>query len=129
MIHSVETRVPFLDPDLVALALNLPLEHRVLPERKGILRDLCRRRLPIGIAERPKVGFGFDTDRYIAGAADPGFLLDGRLRDALEVPRAAWEGWLAGAIPLCAWSAEIWCRLALEDQSVAAVEEDLWNAH
>jgi asparagine synthase (glutamine-hydrolysing) len=33
MQHSIETRVPFLDPAVVSLAVNLPLETRVEPER------------------------------------------------------------------------------------------------
>ena len=42
MQWSVETRVPFLDPELVELVLNLPLEQRVGPEPKGLLRDVAR---------------------------------------------------------------------------------------
>ena len=57
---SVETRVPFLDPDVVALALNLPVEARIEPVRKAPLAALAQRLLPPGIAERPKVGFGFE---------------------------------------------------------------------
>ena len=39
---GVEARVPFLDPGLVSLLLNLPLEARVGPRNKGILRDVAR---------------------------------------------------------------------------------------
>jgi asparagine synthetase B (glutamine-hydrolysing) len=54
MAASVETRVPFLDPDVIALALNLPLEARVEPRRKGVLRDVARRLLGDDIADRPE---------------------------------------------------------------------------
>src|SRR5256886_14642293 len=91
MQHSIETRVPFLDPDVVALALNLPLEARATPERKGVLRDLARVHLPRGVAGRAKLGFGFDVGRYLDGAARPGFLADGRLREVLDVPPPAWR--------------------------------------
>src|SRR5919204_2664629 len=83
MQESIETRVPFLDPGVVALALNLPLAARTQPLRKGILRDLGRRHLPGAVAARPKVGFGFDVRRYLTGAVRPEFLAEGLLREVL----------------------------------------------
>jgi asparagine synthase (glutamine-hydrolysing) len=130
MQNSIETRVPFLDPDVVSLALNLPLETRVTPYRKGILRDLAREVLPAGVAERAKVGFGFDVRRYLTDTAVPGFLEDGYLRDVLEVPRDSWLDAVRG-MPrphiLRFWTGEIWSRLMLEGQSIQAVESELWR--
>lgn len=129
MQHSIETRVPFLDPDVVSLALNLPLEARVTPMRKGILRDLARLHLPQGIAERFKFGFGFDVPRYLNDAADPSFLEDGCLRELFQVPRESWRRAIDGLQRphvLRFWTGEIWCRLMLEDQTVATVESALW---
>jgi asparagine synthase (glutamine-hydrolysing) len=130
MQNSVETRVPFLDPDVVSLALNLPLEARVTPYRKGILRDLARELLPAGVSERAKMGFGFDTRRYLTGAAVPAFLEDGYLREVLEVPRDYWLAAVRG-MPrphiLRFWTGEIWSRLMLEGQSIEAVESALWR--
>ena len=130
MRGSIETRVPFLDPDLVALALNLPLEVRVEPRPKGVLRDLAHRHLPAGVADRPKLGFGFDVDRYILPAARPEFLGEGRLREVLRVPAAEWRDRCASAREnpaLLLWTAEIWCRCVLEGEPVDAVEEALWR--
>jgi asparagine synthase (glutamine-hydrolysing) len=131
MEASIETRVPFLDPELVALALNLPLEVRVEPERKGLLRDLGRRYLPPGVAERTKVGFGFDTQRYLVPAARPEFLDNGRLREliseeAWEVATSQAKVW--GHRALLLWTAEIWCRAFLEDESNEVIEEQLWRS-
>ncbi len=132
MRASIETRVPFLDPDFVALVLNLPLEHRVEPERKGVLRDLARRYLPQGIAERPKMGFMFDVRSYLAPAARPEFLENGLLRDVFRMPSGDWKAAIAeaGAHPqrlLHLWTGEIWCRAVLEGTSTDAVERDLWH--
>lgn len=130
MKASVETRVPFLDPEVVGLALNLPLHHRVLPERKGVLRDLADRHLPHAVARRPKVGFGFDACGYVNPRARPEALLDGRLRQLLGVPRAAWAQRAqapAGQQGLLLWTAEMWCRLFLDGASVAAVEREVWR--
>jgi len=130
MQHSIETRVPFLDPDVVALALNLPLEARAMPERKGVLRDLARAHLPRGVANRTKLGFGFDVRRYLHGAARPDFLADGQLREVLEVPKDEWRsavGQLSSAHALRLWTGEIWCRLFLDGEDDAAVETALWR--
>jgi asparagine synthase (glutamine-hydrolysing) len=130
MQESVETRVPFLDPGVVALGLNLPLEARILPLRKGVLRDLGRRHLPRGVAARAKVGFGFDVRRYLAPAARPEFLAGGVLREVLRFSAEEWSAATAGLAhdqALRVWTAEAWCRLFLEGRSVAEVEGALWR--
>jgi asparagine synthase (glutamine-hydrolysing) len=130
MQHSIETRVPFLDPDVVALSLNLPLEARATPERKGVLRDLARAHLPRGVANRTKLGFGFDVRRYLHGAARPEFLADGRLRETLGVPGDEWRAavaHLSSAHALRLWTGEVWCRLFLDGEDGAAVEAALWR--
>lgn len=87
---SVETRLPFLDPSEVRLALNLPLEARTYPRLKGILRDVGRRHLPPDVAKRPKhPGMTFDAQRRIEEAARPPFLQDGLLRELLGCPLPA----------------------------------------
>ena len=132
MSESVETRVPFLDPDVVRLALNLPLEARTQPRVKGVLRDVGRRHLPPAIANRPKYGgLSFDARRRIEEAARPEFLADGFLREALRRPQARWhELRVAGTsrTGLRLWTAEIWTRLFVEHHSVARVEADLWGS-
>jgi asparagine synthase (glutamine-hydrolysing) len=132
MAASVETRVPFLDPEVVRLALNLPLEARTGPRLKGILRDVGRRHLPRSIAYRPKYpGMLFEARRCIESAAAPEFLASGLLREVLELSRGAWLDLLENSGPragLRLWTAEIWVRLFLEGQDVERVEADLWPA-
>ncbi|HEX8742400.1 MAG TPA: asparagine synthase (glutamine-hydrolyzing) [Thermoleophilaceae bacterium] len=127
MRHSVETRVPFLDPDVVALALNMPLERRVEPERKAPLRELGRRLLPAGVVAREKVGFGFDVARYLGGAVREDFLRDGLLREALGVARADWDARVpAMCCALGPLTAEIWLRAVARGEPVGAVQAVLW---
>lgn len=130
MESSIETRVPFLDPAVVSLALNLPLEARVEPRRKGVLRDIARRHLPGEIADRQKLGFGFDVRAYVLPAARAEFLADGMLRDELGVPEAAWREtveMIRGHDVLRLWSAEVWCRLFLDGRDAGRVETELWR--
>jgi asparagine synthase (glutamine-hydrolysing) len=127
MMHSIETRVPFLDPEVVALALNMRLERRVEPERKAPLRELGRGLLPPGVAAREKVGFGFDVARYLGGAVREEFLRDGRLREELGVPRAEWDARVpAMCAALAPVTAEIWLRTVAAGQSPDAVQHELW---
>ena len=60
----------------------------------------------------------------------PSFLRDGRLRDVLGVPDMEWASLISGversqAVRL--WSAEAWCRMALEGEPAAAVDHELWR--
>ncbi|MFL5871243.1 MAG: asparagine synthase (glutamine-hydrolyzing) [Solirubrobacterales bacterium] len=129
MKASVETREPFLDPDLVELAVNLPLELRVEPEPKAILRELGRRHLPPEITERTKGGFGWDYARYLSPAARPEFLIDGALRELRGIDRERWSALVASTevwqLPL--WTAEIWMRTVIGGQSTERVEAELWR--
>jgi asparagine synthase (glutamine-hydrolysing) len=130
MQRSIETRVPFLDPDLVALAVNLPLEVKLEPRRKQILREVAERHIPDEVVRREKVGFGFDAGRYIVSAARPMFLLDGRLRELLEVAAERWQPIVAGlshSSALLFWTGEVWTRGFLEGQSPSSIESELWR--
>jgi len=131
MQSSVEARVPFLDPQLVSLVLNLPLEHRVGPKPKGILRDVAAAHLSPRVARRPKqIGLECDVRRYLLASARAEFLERGSLREALGIERERWQAIVGRCgeshiISLC--TAEIWCRLMLDCQSRASVESALWK--
>jgi len=72
MAHSVEARVPYFDRALVELAFSLPDQHKVgAGDRKRILRDLARRRLPAQITERSD-RVGSTTAFSRAHASTPG---------------------------------------------------------
>ena len=132
MAASIETRQPFLDPDVVRLALNLPAEARVGPRPKGILADVAARHTPASIVNRPKQGgMVFDAHHRITEAAHLPFLANGALRELLGVEAKRWRTLIAGPTDgYCGhrlWTAEIWCRLFLERHDVTRVENDLWD--
>ena len=130
MQHSVETRVPFLDQELVRLALNMPLEHRIEPLRKNPLAVLADRYLPAGLATRPKFAFNFDVAGYLQSRAKPEFLDNGVLREILKAHGSQWRDSL-DLVPyretMLLWTAEIWARLFVQGESAENVEKDLFG--
>ena len=129
MRHSIETRVPFLDPAVVALALDMPLEERVEPERKAPLRAIGARLLPAAVVEREKVGFGFDVAAYLGGVVREEFLRDGMLREELGASREQWDASVpAMAAALAPVTAEIWLRTLVRGDPVETVQASLWAA-
>lgn len=67
---SVEGRFPYLDTSLVEFAAGLPLASRFDGlVGKRVLREIARRYLPPGIAERPKHGFSVPIEDWLRGAA------------------------------------------------------------
>jgi asparagine synthase (glutamine-hydrolysing) len=66
MSVGLETRVPFLDNDLVDFAWSLPLSAKI---HKGVgkwpLRCLLKRYLPESSFERPKAGFGIPIGDWL----------------------------------------------------------------
>jgi asparagine synthase (glutamine-hydrolysing) len=70
MANSLELRVPFLDPEVFAVAASIPVEQRV-PRRgdatKYALRQAMARIVPPRIMNRRKLGFPVPTADFLAG--------------------------------------------------------------
>jgi len=65
MAHALEVRSPFLDQDLVELALRLPRNTRVRGMNgKRVLKHAVRDLLPPEIINRRKHGFGVPLARW-----------------------------------------------------------------
>lgn len=72
MAHSLEARSPFMDKEVVELALRLPDRLRYRDgQGKWILKRAFADLLPEGIATRPKQGFGVPIDRWLRGELAP----------------------------------------------------------
>jgi asparagine synthase (glutamine-hydrolysing) len=69
MAHGIEARVPLLDEGLASLAVGLPVSLKVRGNQKKIvLRDAMRGRLPRDILDGPKTGFGVPYEEWLRGA-------------------------------------------------------------
>jgi asparagine synthase (glutamine-hydrolysing) len=68
MAASLEVRAPFLDVELVEFLARVPTQLKLRGmTTKAILKDAMRNRLPAGIADRRKKGFGIPLARWLKG--------------------------------------------------------------
>jgi asparagine synthase (glutamine-hydrolysing) len=68
MAVSLETRVPFLDHELIEFAWSLPLHMKIRNgEGKWILRRVLEKHVPLKMFDRPKSGFGVPIDSWLRG--------------------------------------------------------------
>ena len=140
MAHSLEVRVPYLDPLVIDTALSLPdtakmgpLDQLSSPERKTyretgakrILIDVGRQFLPKDFDLQPKRGFGMPFDVWLRGALREvlletlsennirkrGFL---DVEETLTVRERFLKGHLSWAQPWLLMMFELWCQEVMD---------------
>jgi asparagine synthase (glutamine-hydrolysing) len=138
MAASIESRVPYLDHELVEYVVAIPARRRLHGARtKAILRDAVAGVVPPAILDRRKMGFPVPLDRWMRGALAPA------VSDLLLGPRAAARGLFdtravgrlvaehtqgAAAHGERLWllvNLEIWQRLFLDREDPHAIAETL----
>ena len=123
MATGVETRVPLLDPDLVALAARLPVRYKQRGlEGKWIFKKAMEGIVPNENIWRPKTGFGAPVRRWIRYDLKP--MVDDLLAPSRINSRGLWNATAvadlihrdrAGTIDasytiLSLLAIELWCR-------------------
>jgi len=86
MAWGLETRVPFLDHDVVELAARIPAELKVRDGGKYILKEAARGVVPDEVIDRPKGYFPVPALKYLRGA------FYDFVRGALDAPAARQRG-------------------------------------
>ena len=98
MAVSLETRVPFLDHRVAALAARIPLDLKVRGGvGKHILRELLYREAPRTLFARPKAGFAVPVGEWIKGPLRPW------AEELLDPVRMGQDGWFDPAIVQRRW--------------------------
>lgn len=118
MAISLETRVPFLDPDVLAASARLPSQMKIRDGKgKWALRQILYRNVPRELIERPKTGFGIPVGDWLRGPlrgwAEDLLSKENLQRDGLIDPapvRQAWTEHLSGRRD---WTHRLWIILML----------------
>ena len=72
MAVALETRVPFLDKDVVEFAARIPPGMKVRDGHgKWLVRQVLYRHVPQNLVDRPKTGFGIPIDGWLRGPLKP----------------------------------------------------------
>ncbi|MEW6445805.1 MAG: N-acetylglutaminylglutamine amidotransferase [Pseudomonadota bacterium] len=67
MAWGLEARVPFLDHELVELAMQIPPALKMADGGKGILKRVARGMIPDGVIDRPKGYFPVPALKFVRG--------------------------------------------------------------
>jgi asparagine synthase (glutamine-hydrolysing) len=93
MIHGVEIRVPFLDDELIKLALQMPGGIKYpAPLPKQILINSFKDMLPRAVWDRPKMGFSFPFANWMKGS---GYIQD-LMMEGNAVTRNSYQQFMEG---------------------------------
>jgi asparagine synthase (glutamine-hydrolysing) len=112
MAVGLETRVPFLDHRVAAVAARIPLAMKIDGGvGKHILRELLFREAPRALFDRPKAGFAVPVGEWLKRELRPW------AEDLLDPARMAGEGYFDPAVVHSRWRA----HLAGQRDSTAAL--------
>ncbi|MDW3095302.1 MAG: N-acetylglutaminylglutamine amidotransferase [Gammaproteobacteria bacterium] len=67
MAWGLEARVPFLDHELVELAMQMPPEMKLQDDGKYVLKKIARGLIPDAVIDRPKGYFPMPALKYVRG--------------------------------------------------------------
>lgn len=137
MAASIEGRMPLLDHDLAEYAARMPVALKASPRRtKIVVREVARRRLPVELLSRKKVGFAVPVGPWFSGSlgdalerlafgddARPDPLVDPqRVRRALALHRAGRYDF--GKELWSVLTLDVWARIFLDGADPASLAID-----
>ena len=131
MMHSIESRFPFLDEEIIAFAMNLPTKFKIRGTSKfynykhpflldkSIVRKLADTKLPKQLTRKKKSGFPSYALRN--AIVKPDFFKNGYVSDIMQLDSKQIKYMSSNFnnynTALLA-SVEIWCKLFIENESV-----------
>lgn len=124
MSASLETRAPFLDPDVIALSMRLPMEMKIRGgQGKWALRQVLYKYVPQQIIERPKVGFAVPIGHWIRGP------LREWAEEMISVDRLARDGFFDPKVVRQIWAEHLSGRKDKMPQLWAILMFQAWYSH
>ena len=135
MMYSIESRFPFLDEDVIAFGMNLPVKFKIGKSSKFynykhpflidkyIVRKYAEGKLPNDLVYKKKNGFPVVGLRSIH--VDPKFFDNGVIKNILQLSTSEFSEMCKSSsnylISLLA-SVEIWAKLFIEKNSIEEVD-------
>ena len=121
---SLETRAPFLDPDVIALSMRLPMGMKIRGgQGKWALRQVLYKYVPEDIIERPKAGFAVPIGQWLRGP------LRDWAEDLLSEERIARDGFFDPKIVRQTWAEHLSGRRDRMPQLWAILMFQAWYTH
>ena len=118
MAVGLETRVPFLDPDVLLASAKLPLQMKIRHgQGKWALRQILSQHVPQDLIERPKTGFNIPIGGWLRGPlrgwAEDLLSEENLRRDGLIEPAPVRRAWAEHLSDRQDWSHRLWIILML----------------
>lgn len=138
MMHALESRIPFLENEIVRFSANLPLKFKhpqswlsilkgnPLTRNKTVVRESAKQILPENIIKRKKVGFPITPETYIRLEAD--FFKNGFLENTLEITHSEMNRLLNGLSSDIRWnlfSTELFGKIFFEGKERSALKSTI----
>jgi asparagine synthase (glutamine-hydrolysing) len=119
MVVSLETRTPFLDPDVIRLSTRLPINMKIRNgQGKWALRQVLYKHVPREIIERPKAGFAIPIGIWLRGPLRDwaeNLLSHERLgKDGFFDPDIVYQTWLEHLSGRRDWTSRLWAILMFQ---------------
>jgi asparagine synthase (glutamine-hydrolysing) len=116
MAVSLETRVPFLDPEVIAASARLPPQMKIRGSQgKWALRQILYQHVPRELIERPKTGFGIPVGEWLRGPlrdwAEDLLAEEALRRDGLIDPSPVRQAWVEHLSGRHDWGHRLWIIL------------------
>jgi len=116
---SLETRTPFLDPDVIKLSTRLPMHMKIRDgQGKWALRQVLYQHVPQKIIDRPKAGFAIPIGLWLRGPlrewAEELLSCERLIEDGLfnvNLIRKTWAEHLSGSSD---WTPRLWSILMFQ---------------
>jgi asparagine synthase (glutamine-hydrolysing) len=143
MMHSIESRFPFLDEDLVEFGINLPAKFKIAYSNrvgnwkhpflidKAVVRKASQKYLPKSLYQRNKQGFPVDSHDGKAVIVSNDFFMNGFWQNEWKIKDSNMAILLKEINPrlkIKLSSVEIWGRLFVLKQSKKEVHKAVQNS-
>jgi asparagine synthase (glutamine-hydrolysing) len=124
MATSLESRIPFLDHELMERVWRMPMRMRMRGSTgKWVLRKILSQYVPDRLVERPKAGFGIPLENWLRGG------LRDWVEHLLDPRRLREEGFFDEKVVQRVWSTHLEGKVNLQHRLWNVLVFQAWLEH